>query len=130
MVAEVETILGQIVGKANNYQAVRDKNGGRRIIKNARIRSYENSFIRQCTIYKNRQIHTPFTLQATMYYDNNRCDLDNSIKTLLDCLQYVGAITDDKLCTRIEVSKRIGKPRVEFALIAEPEPPNLFNTVA
>ena len=37
--AEVEVILGQIVAKSNNYQAVPDGAGGRRMIKSSRVRA-------------------------------------------------------------------------------------------
>ena len=57
-------------------------------------------------------------LEVTVYYDNPRFDLDNSLKTLLDCLQYADAITDDNLCYQILALKRIdrSRPRVEFVL--------------
>ena len=38
---EIETIYGQVIAKANNYQAVPGKDGQKRIIKNDRIREYE-----------------------------------------------------------------------------------------
>ena len=60
-----ETIYGQIVSKANSYQAVPDKQGGKRIIKNTQIRKYEKSFIKQCSIYKNKQINKQPNKQAT-----------------------------------------------------------------
>lgn len=55
--------------------------------------------------------------------------LDNSLKTLLDCLQMVSAITDDKLCFQIEAEKKIDKyhPRIEFALLEVNEQKNIFN---
>lgn len=57
-------------------------------------------------------------LQVTVYYASARFDLDNSLKTLLDCLQYTGCITDDNLCYQILATKRIdrSKPRVEFQI--------------
>jgi Holliday junction resolvase RusA-like endonuclease len=57
-----------------------------------------------------------------------RFDLDNSLKTLLDCLQMVGAIEDDKLCFQIEAEKKIDKfhPRIEFALLEVNEQKQLF----
>ncbi len=127
---DVEVITGQIVAKANNYQAVPDNaTGGRRIIKNSRVRAYERNFLKQCRIYAGRMIDRPFELIVTVYYLHNNFDLDNSLKTLLDCLQLAGAITNDNLCKRIEATKRIDsyRPRVEFSLIPDPLPPSLFD---
>lgn len=109
--------MGQIPGKANHYMAV-GGNAERRIIKDSTIRAYEQSFCLQCRHYKNKHIDSPFMLQVTVYYDNVRFDLDNSLKTLLDCLQYVDAITDDNLCYQILATKRIdrSRPRVEFQI--------------
>lgn len=122
----IETIYGQIIGKANNYQI--DTRHYARIIKSDKVRAYEREFIRQCTIYKGMQINRPFELIVAVYYRHNNFDLDNSLKTLLDCLQYVGAITNDNLCRRIVADKMLDntRPRVEFSIIAEPEPPTLF----
>ena len=126
---EVEVILGQIVAKANNYMAVPDGAGGRRMIKNDKVRAYEKNFQRQCRIYAGRMINRPFELITKVYYANNSFDLDNSLKTLLDCLQYAGAITNYNLCKRIVADKRIDpyRPRVEFSIIPEPELPSLFD---
>lgn len=114
-----EIINGQIVAKANHYQAVPDGKGGRRIIKDNKIREYERSFISQCRIYKGRQINVPFRLEADFYYCSKRYDVDNSVKTLADCLQYVGAITDDNLIWDLRARKHIDKfrPRVEFRIV-------------
>lgn len=113
-----EVIYGLIVAKANHYMAVPDSNGGRRIIKDAKIRQYEDSFREQCVIYRNRGISRKFVLYVRVWFKNDRSDLDNSLKTLLDCLQDVGAITDDNLCYKIIAEKAIDRnnPRVQFAL--------------
>ncbi len=113
-----ETIFGQVIAKANNYQAVPDGSGGRRIIKNIRIREYERIFAQQCSIYRDKLIDSDFTLYVKVYHSSARYDLDNSLKTLLDCLQQVRAITDDKFCTKIVAEKFIDKvyPRVSFAI--------------
>lgn len=126
---EVETIHGQIIAKANHYQAVPGRGGERRIIKDEKIRAYERSFMEQCTKYRNRRISTRFRLFVRVWHSSVRFDLDNSLKTLLDCLQMAGAITDDKLCFQIEAEKRIDKryPRVEFALQEVNEQKRLFN---
>ncbi len=123
-----ETIYGQVISKANNYLAVPDGGGGRRIIKNERIRAYERSFKSQCRIYRNKGIKGSFTLFAKIYHSSVRFDLDNSIKTLLDCLQQVGAIADDKDCMRIVAEKHIDKdrPRVTFSI--EPQQGSLFDS--
>ena len=113
-----ETIYGQIVAKANNYLAVPDGNGARRIIKSDIVRAYERTFASQCTIYCGVGISTPFRLYALIWQRSKQYDLDNSIKTLLDCLQSVGAITDGNLCMEIVARKGIDRvnPRVEFAI--------------
>lgn len=130
MMLPIETIHGQIIPKANNYKAVPDRaTGGRRIIKSDKIRAYEQSFAAQCKVYAGQRIDQPFELITTIYYSSTKFDLDNSLKTLLDCLQYVGAITNDNLCMRITADKKIDKynPRVEFAVLAPDAPPTLFD---
>ncbi len=123
-----ETIFGQVIAKSNNYQAVADKsNGGRRIIKNNEIRQYERLFASQCVIYRNRRINSKFRLNIVVFYKSARFDFDNSLKTVLDCLQQVDAITNDNLCTEIHAEKKIDKynPRVVFSI--EEIEPHLFN---
>lgn len=126
---EVEVIHGQIVAKANHYQAVPGKFGKKRIIKDEAIRAYEHSFIEQCKVYRNRRIATRFRLFVRVWHSSVKFDLDNSLKTLLDCLQMVGAITDDNLCFQIEAEKHLDKyhPRIEFALLEVNEQKQLFN---
>lgn len=123
---ENETIYGQVVSKANNYEVGNDKHGGRHIIKSEAIRAYERSFIEQCQVYKNKMIDCHFTLYVAVYESSVRFDLDNALKTLLDCLQMAKAITDDNLCRKIVAEKRIDKnnPRVVFAI--EQHEPRLF----
>lgn len=127
---EVEVIHGQIIAKANHYQAVPGKNGTKRIIKDEVIRAYERSFMEQCRVYRNKRISSRFRLFVRVYHSSVRFDLDNSLKTLLDCLQMVGAITNDKLCFQIEAEKHINKyhPRIEFAILEVNEQKSMFNT--
>lgn len=126
---EVEVIHGQIIAKANHYQAVPGKFGKKRIIKDEVIRAYERSFIEQCKVYRNRRIATRFRLFVRVFHSSTKFDLDNSLKTLLDCLQMVGAITDDRLCFQIEAEKKLDKyrPRIEFAILEVNEQKQLFN---
>lgn len=101
-------------------------NKGRRIIKDAVFRAYERSFCSQCTIYRNKGINAPFRLLIDVYHSSNRFDLDNSLKTVLDLLQDVGAITNDNLCMGIEATKHIDRsnPRIVFGI--EEIEPRLF----
>lgn len=115
---ETEIIYGQVIGKSNNYMAVPGQSGEKRIIKNANIRSYEKLFAKQCKLYKGKGISGRFKLFITVWHSSVRFDLDNSLKTILDCLQTVGAISNDSQCFEIQASKRIDKhnPRIEFRL--------------
>lgn len=126
---EVEVIHGQIIAKANHYQAVSGKFGRKRIIKDEIIRTYERSFMEQCKTYRNRRISSRFRLFVRVWHSSERFDLDNSLKTLLDCLQMANAITDDKLCYQIEAEKHLDKyqPRIEFAILEVNEQKQLFN---
>ena len=110
----IETIYGQIVAKANHYMSVPGKGGAKRIIKDEVIRAYERNFIKQCKTYKNKRISSRFRLFVRVWHSSPRFDLDNSLKTLLDCLQMANAITDDKLCYQIEAEKHLDKycPRI------------------
>lgn len=121
-----EVIYGQVVAKANHYKAVPDGAGGKRIIKDEAIRDYERNFLEQCKVYAGRCIDRPFKLHAKVYQSSQRYDLDNSLKTLLDCLQMARAITDDNLCIEIHASKVTDRtnPRVIFAI--EETEPKLF----
>ena len=125
---EIEVIHGQIIAKANHYQAVPGKFGRKRIIKDEKIRAYESSFAEQCKVYRNKRISSRFRLFVRVFHSSVRFDLDNSLKTLLDCLQMVGAITDDNLCFQIEAEKKIDKyhPRIEFALLEVNEQKRIF----
>lgn len=116
---EKDVILGICPGKANHYMAVPDGDGGRRIIKDETIRAYERSFVEQCHVYKDKMIDRPFHLVADVYYPDYRHDLDNSLKTILDCAQYARCIKDDNKCVKIDATRHYDpqRPRVEFQLI-------------
>lgn len=122
-----EVVYGQIVAKANHYKAVPGKDGTRRIIKDNVIRRYEASFREQCVIYRNKGINCKFILYVRVYHSSERYDIDNSLKTLLDCLEDVGAITNDKLCYKVIAEKTIDRnnPRIQFAIAPIEEQLNL-----
>jgi Holliday junction resolvase RusA-like endonuclease len=98
------------------------------MIKNDLIRRYERTFCAQCEIYRNRGINGKFRMEIDVFQSSPRFDLDNSIKTILDCLQMARAITDDNLCYSITATKHVDRknPRIVFGL--EELEPRLFNT--
>ena len=126
---QFETINGQVIGKSNHYLSVPGKGRDRRIIKDEAIRNYERSFCNQCKIYRDRNINSRFDLIVRVYHSSARFDLDNALKTILDCLQYVHAITDDNLCYSIQATKFVDKynPRIEYALVERNEQKSLFS---
>ena len=83
---EIEIIYGQVIAKANNYQAVPGKDGQKRIIKNDRIGEYEKSFCLQCKKYRGKRISGRFKLFIRVWHGNIRFDLDNALKrSLIAC---------------------------------------------
>ena len=59
-----------------------------------------------------------FELIVSVYFRSNKSDLDGMFKVVLDCLQGVDAIDNDRYCMRIVASKFVDKenPRVEIIL--------------
>ena len=115
-----ETIYGQILAKANHYQAVPDTaSGGSRIIIDEAYRAYQRTFLEQCKVYRNRHIDKPFILICHVWFRTSASDLDNAQKSLLDLLQDVGAIENDSLCVELHAVKHIDpiNPRIEFGIV-------------
>lgn len=113
-----ETIPLQIPSKKNNYEVGNNKHGQRYIIKSQRLRDYEKHFLKECKIYKNKNINRPCKLYAIVYESSWAWDVDNALGTLCDCLQYSNCITNDNLIISIDIRKVIDphNPRVSFAL--------------
>lgn len=125
-----ETIYGTIPAKSNSYTVGR-VNGRPCIVKSNEMKKYERSFIKQCTLYKARNISAPFRFIVDVYYPDHTHDLDNSLKGVLDCLQYVGAITNDNLCIEIQARRHYDKyrPRIEFSIEEVNEQKSIFQSV-
>lgn len=115
--APLQVILGRIPSKSNSYRSV-----GSKMLKSATMRDYERSFVLQCNIYKNAGITEPFAIVVDAYLANPSQDLDGIFKGLLDLLEDVGAISNDKNCIRIVADKHIDKknPRIEFRIVVNP----------
>lgn len=86
--------------------------------------------MRNPSAYNARSIEeSAFPVVSSYLHGNIRFDLDNALKTILDCLQMVEAITNDSLCFEIHAEKRIDRrnPRVEFGLEEINEQKNIFS---
>ena len=119
----MQIIIGKCPSKSNCYKIIqqRGKDGkyhGSLAKKDALV-MYEKSFYLQCSQYRNRNISSLFELHLNVFYENQRPDLDNCFKTVLDCLQGCKAIKNDRNCVKIVAEKFIDKvnPRIEFEII-------------
>lgn len=117
IMVENQTILGKIPSKSNSYKVITLYGHGS-IAKQKGLKDYEKSFYLQCDKYRDKMIEGLFELELKVYYENQRPDLDNCFKVLLDCLQGCKAIKNDRNCVKINAQKFIDKerPRVEFTI--------------
>lgn len=111
---KTETIRGICPSKSNCYRTSNNI-----FYKTDALTSYERYFFLQCKVYRNANIKGLFELYLKVFYPANRADLDNSLKVVLDCLQYVKAIPNDNKCVKIVAEKYVDKkdPRIEFEII-------------
>ena len=121
-----QIIKGTAPSKSNCYRIIivkGDKRKGEKdhggLKKTDALVAYERAFYMQCGKYRNLKIDSFFEFYVDVYYPSNRSDLDNSLKTLLDCLQYTKTITNDNKCIQIHARKFIdaADPRVEFRIV-------------
>ena len=113
-----QVIKGICPSKSNSYKIIKIK-GSYSLGKKEELANYEKSFILQCNLYRNKNITGYFEFYMDVYYPNQRSDLDNSLKVVLDCLQKCNAIKNDNKCVKIVLRKFWDKinPRVEFIII-------------
>ena len=112
-----QIIQGKVPSKSNSYKVITLYGHGS-IAKQKCLKEYEKSFYLQCDKYRNKMISGLFELELNVYYENQRPDLDNCFKIVLDCLQGCKAIKNDRNCVKITARKFIDKinPRIEFTL--------------
>jgi Holliday junction resolvase RusA-like endonuclease len=112
-----QVILGSCPSKSNSYKIIKIGNVSS-LAKSPALKKYEQDFYIQCNHYRDANIDHYFEFYMDVFYPNQRSDLDNSLKVVLDCLQKVKAIKNDNKCTKIVVRKFLDKnnPRVEFIL--------------
>jgi len=120
-----QVIYGTVPSKSNCYQIVtfKSKASGKShasLAKTKYLKQYEKDFYIQCNLYRNANIEGYFQFDADVYYPNQRSDLDNSAKVLLDCLQQIGAFANDNKMVCLRMNKFLDKlnPRVEFVITA------------
>lgn len=109
------TIYGQVPSKSNGYRVTCIAGRGQ-LYKTKELKTYEKNFALQ---YKRHpKILGNFELIVSVYFRSNRSDLDGMFKVVLDCLQSVEAIDNDRYCTKIIATKFVDKqnPRVEIIL--------------
>lgn len=113
------TIPGQAPSKSNTYRVITLKGHGS-LAKQPALKSYETAFYWHLPgVYRNLDINGPFELYIRVYFTTMSHDLDNSLKVVLDCLQYTKTIRNDNKCAKIVAEKFIDKenPRIEFRLV-------------
>lgn len=109
------TIYGQVPSKSNCYRII-TLGGHGSLAKSPALKAYEQNFYMQIGALRNRNIEGFFEFYARVYYPNNRSDIDNSAKIILDCLQKANVIKNDNKCVKLVLEKFIDKdkPRVEI----------------
>lgn len=112
-----QIIRGKVPSKSNCYKVVVIR-GHASLAKQKVLKDYEKSFYLQCDKYRDKDIKGLFSIRLDVFYENQRPDLDNCLKILLDCLQGCKAVRNDRNCVKITAEKFIDKsdPRVEFEL--------------
>lgn len=110
---QLQVIHGTCPSKSNCYRI-----GHKTLFKTDALKKYEDNFYIQCDKYRNKNITGYFEIYVSVYYPNQRADLDNALKIILDCLQRCNAIPNDNKCVKIVAEKYLDKdkPRVEFYL--------------
>lgn len=112
-----QTIIGHVPSKSNNYLIVY-KGGHPSIGKSDAVLKYEEGFYLQVGKYRNLMIKSFFEIHVRAYFETKSPDLDNCLKTILDCLQQTGTIRNDNQCVKIVAEKFVDKanPRIEFKI--------------
>jgi len=121
--SDTQVIYGTPPSKSNCYIIIILKNKDKTkehgsLAKGKALKQYEKDFFIQCNKYRNKNIDEYFIFEMDVYYPNQRSDLDNSAKIVLDCLQQCHAITNDNKCVRMVMNKFLDKqnPRIEFII--------------
>ena len=114
---EKQVIHGTCPSKSNSYKIIKIGNIYS-LGKTPTLKKYEQDFYIQCNVYRDANIDGYFEFYMDVYYPNQRSDLDNSAKVVLDCLQKSKAIINDNKCVKLVLRKFLDKekPRIEFVI--------------
>jgi hypothetical protein len=114
---EKQTIIGTCPSKSNCYKIIKIGSVSS-LGKTTALKQYEKDFYIQCNVYRDANIEGYFEIYIDVFYPNQRSDLDNSLKVVLDCLQKVKAVKNDNRLVKIVARKFLDKnnPRIEFIL--------------
>ncbi len=109
----MEVIYGLVPSKSNCYRF-----SGKFMYKTKALKEYEESFIDQCKVYKDKNIEGNLRIDLKVYYPNRKSDLDGVCKAVLDLLQKVKAFDNDNKVAEINLKKGLDKenPRIEFTI--------------
>jgi Holliday junction resolvase RusA-like endonuclease len=109
-----QVIHGVCPSKSNCYRI-----GAYGLFKTDALKKYEDAFFIQCNHYRNANITSYFEIHVDVFYPNERSDLDNAMKVILDCLQRTKTIKNDNRCVKIVAQKFKDKekPRIEFEIV-------------
>lgn len=112
-----QVIFGNVPSKSNCYRIV-TKGEYSSLAKTQKLVQFEKDFFIQCNVYRNKMLEGYLQIEVDVFYPNQRSDLDNSLKVILDCLQKVKAFENDNKVVDIRIRKFLDKanPRVEFTL--------------
>lgn len=112
-----QVIHGACPSKSNSYKIIKIGNIYS-LGKTPALKKYEKDFYIQCNVYRDKEIDGYFEFYMDVYYPNQRSDLDNSAKVVLDCLQKSKAIINDNKCVKLVLRKFLDKekPRIEFVI--------------
>jgi Holliday junction resolvase RusA-like endonuclease len=108
-----QIIFGTCPSKSNCYRVANNI-----FYKTDSLKKFEDNFYIQCNHYRNSNVSGYFEFYIDVFYPNQRADLDNSLKVVLDCLQKCKAFPNDNKCVKIVARKFLDKtkPRIEFLI--------------
>jgi len=112
------TIKGQPPSKSNCYRVI-TINGHGSLAKSKKLVDYEKFFLLQIPpMYSGMMIEKTMRVEIDCYYKTMKPDLDNSAKTILDCLQKGRVIRNDNRVIELMMRKYIDKirPRAEIKI--------------